>query len=311
MVREALKVVIIYLVLIQSCYFYSCSTRVNDPDDNNVEKPLVGRVGSSSSFEIATWNIENFPLNGTSTITNLGRMISDLDIDIIGVQEVADVSAFNLMISNLPEWRSVLSDDEYSPGSYQKTGIIYRFSQVSLSNKQNIFTDDSYAFPRPPLTAYMQVRDGSGVKFDFNLIVLHLKAYSDPAAIERRKQACEKLEGFIRDQIDAGADPDFIVLGDWNDQLELNDQRDVFTPFLSRQDMYRFLTLPLTNGYSYIFTPYQNVIDHILITADAEDEYGVAGETRILELEKQYSSYTNTISDHRPVAAIFKAFSLE
>lgn len=288
----------------------SCNQRVTDSDgDTDPPKtPLVETVGTDQTFEIASWNIEWFPKT-SSTKENLKLLIQQLEIDLIGVQEIASISAFNSLLSNLPGWKGVLSDDKYSDGSYQKTGLIFNASVVSVSNVHSIFTDNHYAFPRAPLAAFVEIKDADGTKFDFNVIVLHLKAFGGEENIERRKAACVALEEFVKNEISAGADPDFIVLGDWNDQLKVEGDNNIFRTFLDKQDNYSFLTYPLNNQYSYISNSYKSLIDHVLITKDARVEYGT-GETKVLYLDKQYINYPAQISDHRPVVSIFKGFTL-
>ncbi len=291
----------------------ACNRRVVDNNDNSNATPdstvLVGRVGSNDLFEIATWNIENFPKAGSQTVNDVAQIIKDLDIDLIAVQEVTSIRSFNDLVDKLPGWRGVLSNDVYSSGSYQKTGILYKVDFITLSGIQNIFENDGYAFPRPPLEAYVTVKDQDGVKFDFNIIVLHLKARGGDSNEARRRSACEKLSSYIKDEINAGADPDFVVLGDWNDQLNDPPQTNVFTSFLNDAQTFTFLTANLGSQYSYISNSFKSLIDHILITEDVRQEYG-QGNCQVLYLDQEYISFVSNVSDHRPVMAQFKGFKL-
>lgn len=291
---------------------FSCTQRVidSDGDTDNPDKPLVTRIGESSTFEIATWNIENFPKAGDETTETVATIIKNLDIDMIAVAEIGSIAAFNKMLTNLPGWKGALSNDVYFDGSYQKTGVLYKSELISVSAVKNIFENESYAFPRPPLVAFVQVKDSKGAKFDFNLIVLHLKASGGLDNEARRRAACEKLKEHIDLEIAAGADPDFIVAGDWNDVLTDSAEQNVFKVFLDNPDQYYFLTAPITDRYSYISTTYKSLIDHILITSDALTDYD-SGLTEVLYLDEQITGYSAKISDHRPVLAVFKGFYLE
>ncbi len=280
----------------------ACNARVNAPDDD--PGPVVKPVGQHEYLEIATWNIENYPKGGAGTITAVKELIRDLDIDLFGVQEIADVSAFNSLMDSLPGYRAVLSNDVYSSGSYQKTGIIYKSEFISIANVRNIFEDDGYAFPRPPLTAFVTVRDLDSVKYDFTLIVLHLKALGGDSNEARRREACQKLELFIDEEIRAGADADFVVVGDWNDQLDDPETDNVFMPFLSKSDEYRFLTNGLDQE-SYISNSFNSLIDHIMISQSSFDEFGI-GSAEVQYLDNQINGYASTVSDHRPVVAVFR-----
>ncbi|NOX88451.1 MAG: hypothetical protein GXO77_05450 [Calditrichaeota bacterium] len=306
------KIFSLLTILVLSALLVQCNRRVLDEEDTT--KPdstvLVNRVGESERFELATWNIENFPKADSRTINDVAQIIKDLDIDLIAVEEIASVRSFNELLNLLPGWRGVLSSDTYGSGSYQKTGILYKVDFISIADTKNIFEDDGYAFPRPPLEAYVTVKDLEGVKFDFNIIVLHLKAKSGSSNEARRKKANDKLSQYIKAEISAGADPDFIVLGDWNDQLNDPPETNVFTSFLNDTDSFQFLTQKLTNQYSYISSTYKSLIDHILITKDARQEYG-NGVCKVLYLDQEYRSFVNNVSDHRPVMAKFLGFSLK
>ena len=51
-------------------------------------------VGSDELLDIMTWNMERFPLKGDSTMKAVAEIIDDLDVDIIGVQEVIKIGDF-------------------------------------------------------------------------------------------------------------------------------------------------------------------------------------------------------------------------
>ncbi len=292
--------------------FQSCNERVQSSlDQNDSDSLLVNSVGTESTLEIATWNIENFPKGGKNTIESTALLIQNLDIDLIAVQEIASVNAFDSLMSKLGTWNGILSGDTYNSSEYQKTGIIYKTDIISIGSGtvRSLFEDDSYAFPRPPLAAFVEIRDDDGIKFDFNIIVLHLKAYGDEISEARRRSACLKLKDYIDQEIAAGSDSDFVVLGDWNDQLTDTGEDNVFSPFLDDPDHYLFLTGSLINQHSYIDTRYKSLIDHILVSRNCLEEYA-QGDTEVLYLDEMYPDYPAIISDHRPVLAVFRGFVL-
>ncbi|HID40174.1 MAG TPA: hypothetical protein EYP36_11770 [Calditrichaeota bacterium] len=296
------------LILILS---FSCSKRTTDPgddgDNNGPEPPLVEQVGSDETFEIATWNIERFPKSDDARVTRvaLQKMIEQLDVDLIAVEEIVGTSSFNTMINEMDGWEGVLNN--YS--SSLRTGIIYKSQLFSVSNVRYILEQYKYDFARrPPFAAYVELRDSNNnTILDFNIIVVHLKAFDDGA--DRRRKSIEYLEKYVSDEIAAGSDPDFIILGDWNDLLDDPSNQNVFTAFKDNPTNYRFLTSSILNDYSYIGESYQSLIDHIMITTGLSGKYG-QGKTEALKLEQQYVNYISVISDHRPVVSIFKGFSI-
>lgn len=303
-----LKSICAALALSMLLSLFSCNSRINDSDSQN--GPIVDSIGEDNYFEIATWNLEFFPKNGQKTINSVKDIVRDLDIDLIAVQEIADIGSFNTLLDSLPSWQGILSNHVYSPGEYQKTGLLFKTELISINalTIKNLFTDDSYNFPRPPLSAYVEIKDLNGLVYNFNLIVLHLKAFGDEESESRRRSACIMLESYISDQISNGADPDFIICGDWNDQLDDQNTDNVFLPFLNKVADYQFLTNGLTES-SYISSSFNSLIDHILITGDSFSDYGI-GDISILALDSQLSNYASDVSDHRPVMARFKGFKI-
>jgi predicted extracellular nuclease len=194
----------------------------------------------------------------------------------------------------------------YSWG-YLKTGIIYRRSIVSVSQIRQLFEDDWYAFTRPPLQVNI-VAESNGHRFGFVLIVIHLKAGGDPDDLARRREAAEKLKVYLDDQIAASAEKDYIVAGDWNDELDDPSWDNAFTVFLNNPQNYQFLTASLAGQVASASYPsYGNLIDHILISQDALVEYQ-SGSTKTLRLDDELSGYMSLISDHRPVMSTFPVF---
>jgi len=302
---------LLILILILS---FSCSKRTTNPgddgdgDNNGPEPPLVEQVGSDETFEIATWNIERFPKSSETRVT-LEKIIEQLDIDMFAVEEIVGTSSFSTMIDNLEGWEGVLNNYPPQYPGYQRTGLIYKSQMFSVSNVRYILNQYEYEFAsRPPFAAYVELRDSkNNTILDFNIIVVHLKARDDGA--DRRRKSIEYLEQYVRDEIAAGSDPDFIILGDWNDQLDDPANQNVFTAFKANPADYRFLTASILNQYSYLIDPYKTLIDHIMITTGLNNKYG-QGKTEALKLEQQYVKYISVVSDHRPVVSIFKGFSL-
>jgi len=283
----------------------SCGRREKKPLD---ESPLaVIPRGEEETLEIVTWNIENFPLAGQTTVGEVRQIIEGLDVDLFAVQEISDTVAFRQLLRDLEEYEGLYSSDIYYWGGYQKTGVIYKEGLISIKNVGQIFTNDSYAFPRAPLEITV-VAQNDGKMFDFRLIVIHLKAGADSVDLRRRREAAKKLKGYIDSQVVSSAERDFVVAGDWNDRIDDPQSENAFTVFIEDSLNYRFLTSPLTKDPHLASYPrYSSLIDHILISRDAFDEYR-GGETTTLRLDDEMFNYLQQVSDHRPVMAKFPVF---
>ncbi len=269
------------------------------------EPGYVTPRGQEDTFELVTWNLEYFPQT-VNTVEEVAQIIEALDVDLYAIQEINDTTAFRDLLSLLPEYDGLFSDDVYSWG-YLKTGLIYKRSQISVNQVRLIFEDDWYAFTRPPLVARITAQQ-YGERFDFVLIVLHLKAGSNAEDQDRRLEAVEKLKNYLDDEIASSSEKDYIVAGDWNDELDDPAGSNVFLAFLQDPIDYQFLTASLVGKQQDASYPrYGSLIDHILISQDAFTEYE-AGYTETLRLDEEVDGYSIEVSDHRPVMAVFPVF---
>ena len=299
--------------------FVGCSGRDGRPDvgspdgfdgfdggDNGGDRPQSPlRIGSGQTFEIATWNIRNFPYD-SRTAQRVAALIAEMDIDLVAVQEIADVTAFEQMLSELPSHHGVLSTHEYGSGEYQKTGYIFRSSMIQIGEVQSLFENDSYAFPRPPLQARFGVTGPGGATMTFTVIDLHLKAETGEENEARRREACQKLKTHVDGMLAAGIETEIFIVGDYNDRLSDPPDDNVFTVFLDDGQNYDFLSQQLEDDGEYSLISWGTVLDHILITADLQDDY-TGGRILAAPLDLQITDYDyeQEISDHRPVVAVF------
>jgi endonuclease/exonuclease/phosphatase family metal-dependent hydrolase len=129
-------------------------------------------------------------------------------------------------------------------------------------------------------------------------VVVHLKARGDPASQARRRDACQKLDALV----DARPDQELVVMGDFNDRLTDAGSDNVFDPFLSDPQQYRFLTAPLAQVGAFSYVPFRSLIDHILVTDET-----LAGrkppQTSVPRLDLSIPDYLSVISDHLPIVS--------
>ncbi len=301
-------VVITFLILVVA----SCNQRINEPENQVLPDSLRIKIpvfGLNSSLEIVTWNIQNFPKLGEQTVSDVAEIIKDLDADIYGMQEIQDTLSFRRLLSLVPQYDGLYSSDIYNGGDYQKTAVVYRKNLVRLSAVEALFTGDTYSFPRPPLKVYVEAGSLSQ-PFDFTLIVLHLKASGGEENEARRRSACEKLKLYLDQEIASQTDKDFMVIGDWNDELTDPLADNVFQVFLNDSQNYGFLTEAFArdpSNYATYVAGFTSVIDHILISADMRQEY-TNGIIQVIKADLFFSSYIYEVSDHRPVAVRFPVF---
>jgi endonuclease/exonuclease/phosphatase family metal-dependent hydrolase len=280
-------------------YLISCGEN-NPVNHNNTNDSLPG-VGEEGTLEITTWNIENFPKNGQTTLNKVENIIRDLDVDIFAIQEIADTNAFRQVLTDLPGYDGLYSNDTYND-YYQKTGIIYKKDMIEITSYSQLFWGDWYAFTRPPLLLKIKA-EKDGKVFDFNLIIIHLKAYGGQENIDRRRAAADSLKSYIDEKVATEDEKDYIIAGDWNDEIDDPEWENSFNVFIADSTDYKFLTWDVDPSYP----SFNSLIDHILISKDCFDEYD-DGITETLRLDDYITNYFRDVSDHRPVMAKFPVF---
>lgn len=271
-------------------------TELDDPYDPLAEAPRA--TGSSASF--MTWNLKTFPLS-SRTPQIVATAIEEWQDDVIAIQEITDVDTFEAMVDALPEYEAVVNDD---PGAWLRLGLIYKHERVAVSNVETLFEGDSWAFPRPPLKADVAITLDDGEVLDFTVVVVHLKSQIGEGTTARRRAAAVALHDWIDVHAGVDADPDVVVLGDFNEEIVALPSVSPFEAFLTRPEQYEFLTYELNVGPGYSQLSFQSFLDHILVTDDALVEYG-DGSTVVLNVPAVQPAYERHVSDHLPVRAVF------
>jgi len=262
-------------------------------------------VGTDTTLELATWNIQNFPKLGDSTVRRVRSLIRGLDLDIYALQEIEDTLAFIRLLAELSGYSGLYSSDDYGT-YYQKTAVIYRNDIVTVTDVEQLFWGND-SFPRPPLKMTVTGRHNHG-EFEFRLIVLHLKAGSGSSDRARRAGACRMLKAYLDSALAQGQEQNWVVVGDWNDLLLDPPDENVFQPFLDDTLNYRFLTWTIAgNQYYSSLVSGAGIFDHLLVTRSVLEEY-TGGTTVTLRLDDKLPEYPNVVSDHRPVLATFPIF---
>jgi endonuclease/exonuclease/phosphatase family metal-dependent hydrolase len=273
-----------------------------NPLDGDPADPV--QVGSCATFELATWNLHNFS-SDQAVSDRVEDLLRRLDLDVVVVEEIGDEATFRALVGRLPERDVVLSPHEYSPGNYQKVGLVVRRGQVQVLSTGTWGDDDSYAFPRPAFEVQLAVQRPDGGTWTFLVIALHLKAGVAADDALRRRDACEKLAARVDALLAAGTVDQVVLAGDLNDALDDPPADNVFQAFLDAPARYEPLTMaPYLEGtFSYI--SFHEMIDHLIPTDSWLVGLGAprAVVVRLDLLDLGYD-FEGDVSDHLPVAAI-------
>ncbi len=287
------------------------------------------------TIEIGTFNIRFFPCNqdagmmtkyniemryppqGVATDTiMLFNIIRDLDIEILGVQEIVDPPLFGAMAKrHLGEHYEFA----YAPSNgWQKVGFLYNSRRIQLIGKPTIYNEVTIGRIdrlRPAFHGYFKAIPGG---FDFHVLVVHLKA--SPRGYDDRKEQWKSLERILTAlPQNEHKDADVLLVGDFNNVSPV------------RQNEF----LPLMDSLEYFWTGTENdslisnywrpdwskpeikgsMIDQIVISKDARIEYienstksgGLCADGPAV-ITGDFPDYYLQVSDHCPVYSSFRAY---
>jgi exonuclease III len=258
-------------------------------------------LNQDDSIEIITWNCEFFPQANDSTILALAEAVLDLNADIIAFQELRRTGWFSKLMSYLPEYNFIVSQQ----ASFMDLAIIYKNNIFKLTQQIEPFAENDYNFAgRPPLQAdLILTKDGQDIPL--SVINLHMKCCD--SGLQRRKKASQMLYEYLDENYDEQSN--IIVLGDWNDDTKDKPGEHCFEPFFQDKRFYfttRDIAFDISQA-SYPIEPYVSFLDHIMITETLlprESTYNV----RTLPMGEYmggYHIYDAYISDHLPVMLSF------
>jgi endonuclease/exonuclease/phosphatase family metal-dependent hydrolase len=260
--------------------------------------------GDEESLEIMTWNIQHFPKDSL-TISRAASAINELDVDVVGLQEIEDQTAFEELVEELNSYRPIWQgyravSDEWD----QNLAFVYK-QQLNVENIYEIYLEEKYdyALPRRPLVLEFEFANQSVV-----VINNHLKARGGRENEDRRRAANELLQEFIETNYDT---ENVVLIGDLNDEIAEPENKNVFWNFINKKDDFLFADTEIaadsTAKWSYPYWRYRGHIDHILITNELFDEFAATGsEVKTITLDEYmpegWDQHYQEISDHRPVA---------
>lgn len=277
----------------------------SDSKNNNKFNPNLTddwdfpNLDNEDKLDIITWNCEFFPTNDDLTIDALSEAVMDFYPDIIAFQEIKQRGWFSKLMNKLPDYNFVISQQS----SFMDQAIIYKKDLFDLVARKELFAEDDYFYAgRPPMQCDF-IEKKSNLKL--SLINLHMKCCD--SGLFRRKEASKMLHAYIDNETKKGYS-NFIVLGDWNDDLKDEEGEHCFEPFLNDSRFF-FPTADITHDISqasYPKEPYVSFLDHILISKSLipNSSYDI----RTIPIDKymgSFSTYEEYISDHMPVLLSF------
>ena len=106
------------------------------------------QLGTESTLDIITWNIESFPKQGDTTVDYIVKLIDSMHVDIIALQEIGNKTDLNNLVGKLEGWTSGYSSDSYGYG----LAYLYK-TNLTINNLEGIDELDNYNSTRTPILA--------------------------------------------------------------------------------------------------------------------------------------------------------------
>lgn len=261
--------------------------------------------GTDTTFDVMTWNIEWFPKNGPVTVEYVTQIIDALDIDLLAIQEIDDIDAFEQVIAGLDAYAGYLESSYFAGLAY-----IYRTDVIQINDIYEIYTSNPYwsPFPRSPMVMDLNFMNERFIVFNnhYKCCGNGILNLSDTGDEETRRYIASNL---LKDYIDEYfPDENAILLGDLNDILSDTQENNVFQMFLDDSENYLFTDyeIAMDNASVWSYPTWPSHLDHILISNELFDEFETEGSViQTIRLEEKISGgwweYDKNISDHRPV----------
>lgn len=300
-----------------------CQELDPDPDSGPVDVDLleVPTFGQENMVEIITWNVENFPKFGITTISLMKTFINNFSADLYFFQEIENISALEDLIDELDDYGLVIASGSHDSGMV----LVYRKEMISVDAVTEIATENpfiSYFAHRPPIELKCDWNNGLK-EISLTLVNVHLKCCGD-GLLEmgneddeefRRYGASQYLHDYVLNM--TGQD-NVIIAGDWNDILIEPEDENIFWPLLSDSSEFMFVDLEIAFGDSTAWSwpgwssSYGAAhFDHIGINLNLFDEFEFNMSTVVTIHVEEYfrngsEAYEMYLSDHRPVMWTFK-----
>lgn len=272
----------------------------------------AAKVGTDTTLEVATWNLEAFPkytsrlptyVQGTPTTVDLVvQAIEGMQADIVAIQEISNENGggptFEQLVARLPGW-----DGRYqNTDSYINIGFLFRTDGgLQFESAGHILNAYENTFLRIP---YAMEATWNGIPIV--VIAVHLKAQESGDSDEaRRRESCLLLEEYVNAQY---AGLRVFIVGDMNDELTDAPEDNVFQNFLDQPESWRFTDLAIAQGPSsgWSFPGWPSHLDHILVTDELFPALADPNSaTTVVPLHTfisgGWSNYDRFVSDHLPV----------
>lgn len=161
-------------------------------------QPVLPLAGQENVLEVMTWNLLNFPDHSQDRIADIGRVLGEIEPDILVLNEMKSGSISLLYNQALQPLACTYASGPFVAKDLLNNAIFYCSERLTLLGSVTIATAlrdiNGYTF---------RIEDHADTAFTFTIFAAHLKAgnpYFDPAASTKRLEECKRLKAYIANQ---------------------------------------------------------------------------------------------------------------
>ncbi|MFN3848822.1 MAG: 3-coathanger stack domain-containing protein [Spirosomataceae bacterium] len=322
--------------------------RTGDPAPGSTDDTF----DADGTLDVACWNIEWFgatgsgfgPTDETLQKENAKTVIKTINADIFNLNEIANLTAFNTLVSELNTegfaytgvCSSRLSNNDNVSG--QRVCFLYKTALFSNVTTRHIFEaiDDSLDASQTPnllnsypdadktrfwasgrlpftLTADVNIPNSPSKRIMFVGVHARANTSTNPTeALSRYNMRKFDVEA-LRDTLNARfANLPIIMLGDFNDDLDFTvattagvpNNETSYVAYNNDPTRFNMHTRALSDAGLKSTVSFSDMIDHVIASNELTSNY-VAGSARVSNAENYLTSYGSTTSDHYSVMLRF------
>ena len=189
-------------------------------------------LGSDTSLDILTWNIEHYPKHN-QTNTYLEDIITQINIDIIALQEIESTNSLNNLIYLLEgNWEGYRSADT----QYGEISYLINTDEIEIISLYTILSDNAYYFAYREPYVLEFIHEGNS----YVMINNHFKCCGDDI-LDLNDSSDEEYRRLIASQlIHEYVENNFnfervIILGDLNDVITDSQNNNVFLDLIESE----------------------------------------------------------------------------
>ncbi|MFK7888556.1 MAG: endonuclease/exonuclease/phosphatase family protein [Gammaproteobacteria bacterium] len=257
---------------------------------------------NQTTAKIAAWNIAGFQRISPERLKRQVEGLSLLDAEVVALVEVKPLDHMQALIDGLAEKGVIYKSVLPAQASNLNIGVLFK-DGVEATNVRFIEGSD-LGNPDNRKAVAVDMKVG---KFDFTLIVVHLKSSRSAAARRTRDEQAKVIGQFITDFLDQQQE-DVLLMGDFN-MIPGEDVSNFH--HLGGNELMNFLSSwDLQDRFSHILPAGRaNLLDGFAISRRFSTEY-IRGSLRLFPMhwtmDMGRERFRTEVSDHLPFVASFR-----